>query len=168
MPPAMRLAVVLAALTLAACSEKIGDECSLSSDCASDGSRICDSSSPGGYCTILGCNFESCPDEAICVRFFTSTTSNRTCVQATEDFADGTDDCTADEFCTLAGICAPRGAEVRYCMLACGSDGDCRDGYECRERELMIEHGGEPVPPPGEVLGDDPQGFCAPAPISQL
>jgi hypothetical protein len=163
-PAALLLAVALAAL--AGCSEEIGDECSISSDCSSSGDRICDTSAPGGYCTILGCDHESCPSEAVCIRFFTATTSNHTCDPDTEDADDGTDACSADELCTLRGYCAPRTAEIRYCMLGCEDDGDCRDGYECRDRAAMEAHGGQPVPAPGEALGDDPARFCAPAPIS--
>ena len=75
-------------------------------------------------------------------------------------------DCTADEICTLGGYCVPRSSEVRYCMKKCSSHGDCRDKYECRELELMQQHGGEPVQPPGETADpNDPQGFCATAPL---
>lgn len=162
----MRPAVLLAFLALAACGEQIGDECAVSSDCSSSGERTCDVSSPGGYCTIAGCTFDSCPDEAVCIRFFTSAISDKACDPATEDVS--TDACSADEMCTLRGTCAPRNAESRFCMLACDGDGDCRDGYECRDRELMEQHGGEPVPAPGEALGDDLPRFCAPAPLSSL
>jgi hypothetical protein len=43
-----------------------------------------------------------------------------------------TNDCTSDEICLDNGLCAPRTSEVRYCMKACSSDGDCRSGYVCR------------------------------------
>lgn len=158
---ALLLALVCA--LSAACGEEIGDECSLSSDCSAQGDRFCDTSLPGGYCTIIGCDFGTCPEESVCVRFFTVASSNRTCEPATEDF--GTDDCTADELCTLNGTCVPRTAEVRFCMRTCSDGDDCRDNYECRDRQLMVEHGGEPVPPPGEALPDDLQPFCAAAPL---
>jgi hypothetical protein len=51
-------------------------------------------------------------------------------------------------------------------MRTCEDSGDCRDGYECRNEELMRQHGGEPVPPPGERLASDLQAFCAEAPSS--
>lgn len=165
-PPALRVAALCAALALAAgCDEEIGDECSLSSDCSPQGDRICDVSSPGGYCTIIGCDFDSCPDEAICVRFFSVSNSDRTCDARMEDLESDVNECTADELCTLSGTCVPRTAETRFCMRKCSSNGDCRDDYECRHEEEMVAHGGEPVSPPGEALGDDLQGFCAPAPI---
>jgi hypothetical protein len=156
-------AALLIVLATGACSEEIGDECTQSTDCSSGGDRFCDSTSPGGYCTIIGCDVGSCPEESICVRFFTDTRSDRVCDQATED--RGADACTADEFCTLSGSCAPRNAELRFCMRTCGSGGDCREGYECRDAALMIEHGGEPVPAAGELLDADPPRFCAASPI---
>jgi hypothetical protein len=163
----LAFALCAAAPQLVACSSSIGDGCSLSSDCSSSGDRICDTNSPGGYCTILGCDYDTCPDEAVCVRFFSVADSNRTCDAQTEDATSGTptNDCTADEICTLTGTCVPRTAELRYCMKKCSNKGDCRDEYECRDEALMREHGGEPVPPPGEGADQDLQGFCAPAPI---
>ncbi len=50
-------------------------------------------------------------------------------------------------------------------MRTCDSNDDCRDRYECRTEALMVSHGGEPVPKPGERLGDNLQKFCAPAPL---
>jgi hypothetical protein len=158
--------VVLSALVLAAaCGKEIGDECSVSLDCG-DGTdeRICDKESPGGYCTLLGCDWNNCPEEAVCVRFYAASFANKPCVLATEDLS--TDDCTLDEVCTLKGQCVPRSSEVRYCMRTCDSGGDCRDRYECRDEALMVSHGGEPVPKPGERLGGDLQSFCAPAPAT--
>jgi len=154
--PTLLLAVLGAA---AGCGHDIGDSCSISSDCSPQGDRTCDTRSPGGYCTIQGCDFDSCPGEAICVRFFTSAQTNLPC---TDDV-----DCTADEACTLGGWCAPLTTEARYCMLACGSSSDCRGGYECRDQELMIQHGGEPVLDPNASAPDTLPGFCAPAPVGQ-
>ncbi len=165
-PSALRAAALALVLALAAgCDEEIGDECSLSSDCSPQGDRICDVSSPGGYCTIIGCDFDSCPEEAICVRFFSVSNSDRTCDARREDLEAGVNDCTADELCTLSGSCVPRTAEQRFCMRKCTVNNDCRDDYECRDEELMVEHGGEPVSPPGEALGEDLQGFCGVAPL---
>jgi hypothetical protein len=163
MSPLRAILAVLPLMATAACGDEIGDSCSLSSDCSTQGDRICDITSPGGYCTILGCDWDTCPDESVCVRFFSVADSNRQCDPRQEDHG-GRDDCTADELCTLSGTCVPRTAEVRYCMKKCGSNGDCRDTYECRDENLMQDHGGEPVPPPGEAVADDPQPFCASAP----
>ena len=158
------LAPLALLLVAGACGTEIGDECDVSSDCSSDGDRLCDVTSPGGYCTIVGCGYDTCPSEATCVRFFPASTVNLPCDPDTE--GDTTRDCTADEVCTLAGTCAPRQAEARFCMRRCSDPSDCRDGYECRDRELMAAHGGEPVPPPGERLPSEPQGFCAVSPFA--
>jgi hypothetical protein len=150
--------VLLLVAILGACGYEIGDACVFSSDCSTSGDRLCDPepSSPGGYCTIQGCDYATCPDEAVCVRFF-SGNFTKTCMNS--------DECSLDELCAVDGHCAARSSEVRYCMRTCDSDGDCRDGYECRNFELMKEHGGEPVLAPGEVVDADAPKFCAAAPL---
>jgi hypothetical protein len=141
------------------CSKEIGDGCQVSSDCDPDGERIClDPGTEGGYCTIQGCDYSTCPDEAACIRFFSGEFANKVC--ATQS------DCSLDELCNLTGHCVPRSAESRFCMKTCDSDGDCRDGYECRDLELMKEHGGEPVLAPGVPVDDNAPKFCALAPPS--
>ena len=60
--------------------------------------------------------------------------------------------------------CVPRSSEVRYCMKTCESSGDCRDGYECRDLDLMRAHGGEPVLAPGVPIDASSPKFCAIAP----
>jgi hypothetical protein len=165
---ALRSLAVAALLFAGACGSEIGDSCQSATDCESDGTRVCDLvSDSDGYCTIIGCDHDSCPDEAVCVRFFGGTFANKTCNHATEDLlaSDGTreptDDCSLDEFCTLQDHCALRASEIRYCMRSCSSNDDCRADYECRDRDLMIMHGGEPVLPADERVGDSPSRFCA-------
>ena len=117
---------------------------------------------PQGYCTIMGCDHDTCPDESVCVRFFAVAETGKTCDPGTEET---TPSCDPEEFCTLSGSCVPRTAEIRFCMRTCGNDGDCRDGYECRDRQRMIEHGGEPVFPPDiDRLAGNLRSFCAAAP----
>src|SRR5262245_52885978 len=107
--------ITLAAATAAAgCGHSIGDSCSQGSDCAQDRTRICDLSSPDGYCTQAGCDFASCPSEAVCVRFYPGLSSEILC-----DPANPGDTCGIDMVCTVAGVCAPRSVEERFCMLAC-------------------------------------------------
>ncbi len=161
------LAVLLAGAATG-CGSEIGDACATSDDCnagTTTGGRQCDTSG-GGYCTIIGCDFASCPEEATCVRFFTGSFQNRPCDPQTEDLADSssTDACSADELCGLDGHCVTRNSEIRYCMRTCEGNDDCRDGFECRDLALMKEHGGEPVPAPGERIGTSPPRFCAVAP----
>jgi hypothetical protein len=167
MPAAMpvRALFLTFALVTTACSHEIGDSCALPQDCSPDGDRICDNFQPDGYCTVQGCDFDTCPGEAVCVRFYTGSFTNRTCDHATEDIA--TNMCAVDEVCALNGHCVPRSAEVRFCMKKCGDLGDCRDEYECRDLDLMKLHGGEPVLHPSEsiaTLAEIPS-FCAAAPI---
>jgi hypothetical protein len=163
LPLAIALAACLgAALAAAGCGDEIGDSCSNSSDCSADGDRVCDTSSNGGYCTIVGCDFDTCPSESVCVRFYAGTFANRSCDPATEDTFSGQNDCSLDEVCTLEGRCAPRANEVRFCMKSCGSRSDCRDGYECRDLALMQAHGGEPVLDPGSSR--ELPKFCAESP----
>ena len=57
------------ALVWLGCSTEIGDECETILDCSSSGSRLCDRTQPGGYCTVEGCGKGSCPEEAVCVKF---------------------------------------------------------------------------------------------------
>ncbi|RMH42891.1 MAG: hypothetical protein D6689_06940 [Deltaproteobacteria bacterium] len=168
MSTAARIVAVFTLLAAAACGDQIGDSCSISSECSQTGDRFCDTTQPGGYCTVIGCDYGTCPEEAVCVRFFPAgpLPDSVPCNHATEDAPGGTDDCTFDEICTLADYCAPRSAEVRFCMKTCADDGDCRDDYECRDKQAMIAHGGEPVPPPGEPVSDDPDKFCAAAPLN--
>lgn len=161
------LTAIACALLLAACGQEIGDSCSISADCSPTGDRVCDLTQDDGYCTVVGCDYDTCPDEAVCVRFFVGQFANKPCDPRTEDApaSDATDDCSLDELCSLKGQCVPRSAETRYCMRKCGGSGDCRDQYECRDEELMRAHGGEPVLAPGERFTDDIQAFCAQAPL---
>jgi hypothetical protein len=158
----MRFALLLA-LVASACGKEIGDECIVSSDCSPQGTRQCDTSSKGGYCTVQGCDFDTCPEEATCIRFFTGHFTNKPCDPLTENQPGGTDDCNLDELCSLVGACVPRSSEVRFCMRTCESQDDCRDGYECRNEQLMIEHGGEPVLANGSSFADGFSKFCAPS-----
>ncbi len=162
-------ALAVFALAAAACGSEIGDSCLVGTDCDPNGQRICDNSQPDGYCTIDGCDYNTCPGEAECVRFYIGQFTNRPCNPDTEDLpaSNGTNDCNPDEACTLAGQCVPRSAEVRFCMRKCSSQGDCRDQYECRDQTLMVMHGGEPVLAPGQRPGSAPlQSFCGVAPAT--
>lgn len=159
------LMFVAGTCVLSACSKEIGDSCTFSTDCSPNGDRICDNSSIGGYCTILGCDYSTCPDEAACVRFFTGSFTNKPCDPTVAPDACAPDDprcCSLDELCALEGQCVPRSSEHRYCMRKCDSDGDCRGGYECRDIPKMIAHGGEPVLAPGvPVDAEHSPKFCA-------
>ncbi|MGE0396570.1 MAG: hypothetical protein AB7T06_07640 [Kofleriaceae bacterium] len=152
--------VIALALSLGACGKEIGDECISDIDCDPNGQRFCDASQrPGGYCTIRGCDFNTCPEDSACIRFFTGGFDNRPCDHLTED--QSTDDCNLDELCSLNDLCVPRSSESRFCMATCGGDEDCRDGYECRDLDLMRQNGGEPVLETGPIKDNDGTKFCA-------
>lgn len=154
----MKTLMFVALVIAAGCGKEIGDACIIGQDCDPNGQRQCDSSQREGYCTIEGCDFNTCPDEAACIRFFTGGFDNRLCeVQA---------DCTLDELCSIRGQCVSRSSEIRRCMRTCDSNDDCRDGYECRDLELMRAHGGEPVLAPGVPVDGSAPKFCAAAPAS--
>src|SRR5689334_18265259 len=108
----MRSAVLVALVTLAACGHNIGDSCKANVDCSPAGDRFCDTSAPGGYCTVDGCDLNTCPDEAVCVRFFTPV-RDEPC-HFNPDEPNSQSDCPrADERClcdmTDKGVCVGGG-----------------------------------------------------------
>ena len=116
------LALSLAALSAFGCTPKIGDDCTVSTNCSTTGDRLCDITQPGGYCTKFNCEPGNCPDDAACVNFGT-------------------------ELSPVQG-CAPSQANSPYkrsfCMASCGSDSDCRGGYKCLQpsefNAVLAEH----------------------------
>jgi hypothetical protein len=120
------LLLLVAVTAVAGCRREIGDECVTAVDCQPNGSRQCDSSQPGGYCTIQGCDERSCPEEAACMRYFPAQYLTVPCDPTAPA------DCAADEICLDEGLCARLSTELRYCVKRCESADDCREGYECR------------------------------------
>jgi hypothetical protein len=104
------LAFAIAPAALLGCTPAVGDRCTLSTDCSVQGNRVCDTSEPGGYCTLLGCTPNACPDNAACVEFGASVPG-----------------CAYDDYQ------APSRVGRSMCMKTCGSNSDCResDGYTC-------------------------------------
>ena len=104
-------AVVLAVIcaTGLGCTPSIGDKCVLSTDCSLRGDRLCDTSEPGGYCTIFNCRGDLCPDTAACVLFNAN-------VQGC-----GYDDRSVSR------------TGRTFCMAQCTSNSDCRGGYICSD-----------------------------------
>jgi len=122
------LVALLLAVAATGCRREIGDECVTAVDCNPNGSRSCDATQPGGYCTIQGCDETSCPEEAVCMRYFPAQFLTTPCDPAHPNDPS----CEADEICLDAGVCAPLSTELRYCVKTCASVSDCREGYECR------------------------------------
>jgi hypothetical protein len=110
------LATVLLAAALpaaaAGCAPKIGDKCVLSTDCSQQGTLVCDTSQPEGYCTQLNCTNGSCPNDAVCVLFQAAVPG-----------------CAYDDYQS------PSRTGRSFCMAHCGENSDCRqsDGYICRD-----------------------------------
>jgi hypothetical protein len=156
------LLLLLLSTAAAACGDAVGDSCSTNVDCSSAGDRICDTAQTGGYCTVEGCDANTCPEEAACVRFFPAEFLSATCNPTTEDIVSpdpkvqATNDCISSELCLSSGYCAQRTSERRFCMKTCSSDGDCRDGYECRKTGTR---GAEALPDPTKPTTQ--VGFCA-------
>jgi hypothetical protein len=180
--PVLRQLLALAAVFLLGCTPAIGDACQTNVDCSRLGNRFCDTSAPDGYCTVDGCDTSTCPSNSVCIRFFTIELDNP-CVF---DAADPNDrsTCRADERCICdqnndsgdccildstgkncvasgpgPAHCAPESSERRWCQADCNSNGDCRDGYECRRTGSL---GSLSVPTLSFPIGV-PENFCAPS-----
>lgn len=132
-------AVVLAgAFAVAgACTPKIGDKCTVSTDCSVQGDRLCDTSQPDGYCTELNCRGNDCFDDAVCVLFGSALPG-----------------CLYDD---RAGNQGSRIARS-FCAKFCDSTSDCRSGYLCANPRNY---------PWNAVVLDDNQGkkTCLPIPL---
>jgi hypothetical protein len=161
------IAAVAALALVSGCSHKIGDSCSVNVDCQPDGTRFCDTSAPGGYCTIDGCDDGTCPDEAVCIRFLTPVLNEPCTYDSAEpnsksDCPHADDRCVCDttikNVCQGPAHCAPEATERRWCQLKCSSNGDCRSSYECRSTGTF---GSEPVPTLTNAAGN-PAKFCTP------
>lgn len=155
----MRKTLVLV-FALAACGRSIGDDCETNVQCNPQGARQCDLSQPGGYCTVEGCDLNSCPDDAVCVRFFPQ--------QALVMMCAGTDGRADPSICSQRDICLPQEKfcvnpllEHRFCMKPCDSDGDCRDGYQCRQSGAN----GAELLPKNEQGDVDTRKFCIERPV---
>ena len=123
LPSKLYLVVGLLASAALGCTPKIGDDCSVSTNCSASGDRLCDITQPGGYCTVFNCEPGSCPKDSDCVNFGTSL--------------------------SVSTLCAPSQGvspyERSFCMATCESDSDCRGGYKCLSvvkelRAVLAEH----------------------------
>lgn len=98
----MLLCAAVALVFAAGCQPRIGDGCGSYINCDVNGSRICDLSSPGGYCTQRGCDVGTCPQaESLCVQFGTELRlAQNYCMRR----------------CTVDGEC--RGSQGYHCLTA--------------------------------------------------
>lgn len=104
--------IIVATLVAVGCAPAIGDECETSLDCSSQGSRQCDRTQPGGYCTIGGCERGTCPEDSVCVKF--RPTLERVAVTYCMASCEEDSDCRDDEgyACTSQAEFADGLAEV--------------------------------------------------------
>lgn len=177
-PLMWRFPLVTLLALVAGCGSQIGDACTSNVDCSPLGTRFCDLSSLNGYCTEADCTTTSCPGDSVCIRFFTPV-DNETCDTSQEPipFSQATcpdvdDRCVCDDTVVdksapggvscvnSVGHCAPSATERHWCMAKCDHDGDCREGYECRQTGTF---GAEPLPAFNNGYGT-PAKFCAPTP----
>ncbi len=132
---------------LTACTPSIGDKCVLSTDCSLRGDRLCDTSQPGGYCTIFNCRGNLCPDKAVCAEFDQSVQG---CM-----YNDRT----------------PSRTGRTFCMALCASSSDCRAGYVCADiksapwnARVLDDNQSQMVciPPPDQATSGTPDDPNAP------
>ena len=126
----LALLFVVAATAGAGCRREIGDECTTAVDCNPNGSRSCDATQPGGYCTIQGLRRDVLPGRGGLHALFPGAVPDRARATPAPGVADT--GCMADEICLDEGLCARQSTELRYCVKSCASGDDCRAGYECR------------------------------------
>lgn len=119
------------ALALApGCTPAIGDGCATALNCSINGDRPCDLARPGGACTVFGCEADTCPENAVCVRWRPdpSRLSFTACMRS----------CEVDAHCRL---------DEGY---------ECRDAAEV----TATEEGGEPIAEVVDLERTDDARFC--------
>jgi hypothetical protein len=110
------LLIPLCAWIFAGCTPKIGNKCTLSTDCSQLGDRQCDATQRDGYCTQFNCDPDTCPD-SICVAF------DPNLDPACQGVDDGRTPRFQRTFC-MAPCTVSNGT-------SCEAPGQCRDGYMC-------------------------------------
>jgi hypothetical protein len=132
--------VLAASASALGCQPQIGDECETSVDCSQGGERLCDITQPGGYCTVFNCEPGDCPDESVCIAFAAQSSSRAECA-------------TSDGLSRFARS---------FCMATCGSNADCRSGYDC------IDVGRAENPWAAVVVDQGDSGkVCIPPPVGE-
>lgn len=121
--------VALALLVVAsACQPAIGDDCNSSVDCAPNGGRICDLASPGGYCTIQGCDPNGCPESALCVEWLYE--QNRTSTTYCMEKCSNSSDCDRNGYrCVREGDPELISAEGESLARVTDFDGRADNGF---------------------------------------
>jgi hypothetical protein len=101
------------------CARRIGDGCSLDTDCSINNDRRCDTSQVGGYCTVAECDRNSCPDDSLCVEFFSSVPqrARRFCMSpcATDGDCRGGYKCQQADVAGIAAACPANASTEAGC-----------------------------------------------------
>jgi hypothetical protein len=97
---------------LAGCSPHIGAKCNTNTDCSLQGTLVCDTSQPDGYCTSFNCAPDTCQNEAACVLL--------------DPAVPG---CAYDDYNS------PNRTARSICLQQCHKNSDCRqsEGYICAD-----------------------------------
>lgn len=105
-------ALAAASFALAGCSPHIGAKCNTNTDCSLQGTLVCDTSEPYGYCTSFNCAPDSCQNEAACVLLNPAVPG-----------------CPYDDYNS------PARTGRSMCLQQCHKDSDCRtdEGYVCAD-----------------------------------
>jgi hypothetical protein len=90
------------------CAPTVGSSCELSSDCGSGGQLVCDTSEFEGYCTVVDCLANTCPNNGGCILFYPAIPG-----------------CGYNDYTGGSRVSQP------FCMATCSSNSDCRTGYVC-------------------------------------
>jgi hypothetical protein len=108
MRTALAFVLLALALGLCGCTPGIGSSCVQSTDCSPTGQLLCDTSQPGGYCTVFNCQPDRCPNNAACV------ITN-----------------IAPLGCPYDDRHSPSRFSRVLCLETCNQDSDCRQYYAC-------------------------------------
>lgn len=136
------VALIFGVVASLGCQPQIGDPCRRTYDCGLRVIRQCDvSNSPRdpknqGECILENCSYGVCPNEAVCVKVYSTELLSVSCEPDLEDVPsfegiDGRDDCLPHEVCLPEGLCADEVRARTSCRRQCNNDNDCRDNYEC-------------------------------------
>lgn len=93
--PSRHVVVLVFAVLALGCAPSIGDSCRTELDCSINGDRQCDLARPGGACTVFSCEADTCPDDAVCVRWRPE--PSRLSFTACMRRCNGDGDCRTDE-----------------------------------------------------------------------
>jgi hypothetical protein len=139
------LAWLVAAVALGgACSHEVGDSCKSSVDCDPNGTRSCDLSQPGGYCTVVGCDAVAapCPSGSTCIRTFPETflalAANITVDGQTCDPAPSMSECAPEDMCASFGYCV-RKCDPTVTPTTCPSGQLCSSMGYCAQCDPALE-----------------------------